>query len=51
MKDSFDKVEVRGTWSMHEETCLLNGVRQVGVRDSNVLQGTGQAAIESGIIE
>ena len=50
-EDAFHKLEVRCSWSMHEETGLLNGVRQVGTRDSNVLQGTGQAAIESGIIE
>ena len=36
---------------MHEETGMLNSVGQVGTGDRHVLQGAGEAAVDSRVIE
>ena len=36
-EDAFHKLEVRCSWSMHEETSLLNRIRDVGAGKSEVL--------------
>jgi hypothetical protein len=49
--DVFDEIEMRGSWGMHKETCLMNDIGNFGTGESKVMKSTREAAIESRIVE
>lgn len=48
-KNPFECVEVSFSWIVHEETHLLNGKGNVGSSESQVLESTSKAPIQSRI--
>lgn len=49
MKNAFDELHVAVTWCMHEETHLLNRIREIWPSECKVLESSSKAAVESGI--
>ena len=48
-KNTLDELHVSVTWRMHEETDLLKRIREVRSSESEVLEGTRETAIMSGV--
>jgi hypothetical protein len=42
---------MRGARGLHEETCLLDGVRNFGTSECEILKGAGEAAIVGRVIK
>jgi hypothetical protein len=48
-KNTLDEGEVRFTWVMHEQTHLLDRIRQVRPCEGQILQRTSEAAVLRGV--
>jgi hypothetical protein len=51
MNDALDNIEMRGSQSVHKETCLLDGVRDLGTSECEVQKSSGETAIVSRVIK
>jgi hypothetical protein len=47
----FDEIEMGRTRCVHEKTCLVNSICDLGTGEGKILEGTKETTIESGIIE